>query len=141
MNELSLKQATFVRHYASGDSAAMAARKAGYASSQSDRASQHVLSNPKVRAAVEAARLEIQAATQYDATRAMADLTRVVEFARETRNATAMARATELMMKLNGLLVDRIQLEPLDLAGALIDARRRSPVTIDVTSSDESSTQ
>ncbi len=130
MIELSPRQLLFIKHYTSGlHSAAQAARMAGYAEAHARRSSQYILKNPKVLAAIAEARTKLVESTQYDSERAMAELDTAVTFARETKNATAMARCIELKMKLTGLLIDRVQVETIDLSGVLIEARRRVALT------------
>lgn len=51
---------------------------------------------------------EIVQHTKYDVDRAMQDMREAAAFARETENATALVRAHELMMKLHGLLIERV---------------------------------
>ena len=131
--ELTFRQSAFIKFYAAGNSAALAARKAGYGKEMSLRAAQKVLSSPAVRAAVEDARAQLQKATLYDAERAFADLQEAVEFAKEHKSPMAVVRSYELMAKLAGLMVDRVQIESIDLAGAMAEARKRSPLREPIT--------
>lgn len=103
--ELSIRQAKFVEAYLSGLSATQAVIQAGYASSSaSTRAYKLLKENENVKAAVAAARAEVQAKTGFNAEQAMAELNVGIEFAKKTNNATALARHLELKMKLAGLL-------------------------------------
>ena len=115
MNGLDIRRATFVRHFCSGKSAAESARLAGYAEAYCRNASERLLKQPAVKQAIDRARARLREATEYDQRAAMQELDETIAFARETGNATAMARAVELKAKLNGLLVERR--EDLHLGG------------------------
>lgn len=128
---LTLRKQKFVGEYLSnGGNAAAAARAAGYAP---DHASHQgwVLTNkdPAVRAELERARAELADRTDYKAEKAMQELGDVIAFARETKNATAMARAIELRMRMAGLLVEKVDLNvsaQIDIVGALLEGRARA---------------
>ena len=130
MRELNPRQLTFVKHYTSGlHSAAEAARMSGYAPAHARRASQYILSQQKIKQAIAEARTAIGAATVYDGVAASKELDTVIAFARETKNATAMTRAIEIRLKLHGLLIERVQMTTIDIAGALAEARARAAQT------------
>lgn len=66
----------------------------------------------------------------YDLATAMAEAEAVCAFAKQHKNAMAYCKGTELRAKLSGLLIDRIEVVPVDLLGALQRAEAR---VLDVT--------
>lgn len=104
-NELTVKQSKFVAAYCSGKSATAAAIEAGYAESSARTRGYDLLHQvPAVMEAVKNFRQELREATNYDAEAAMAELEDGLKFSKETKNATALAKFTELKMKMSGLL-------------------------------------
>jgi hypothetical protein len=61
----------------------------------------------------------------YGLAEAMKEAEAVCDFAIKHKNAMAYCKATELRAKLSGLLIDRIEVVPVDLKGALEQARHR----------------
>ena len=66
----------------------------------------------------------------YDLNRAMEESAEVIAFAKQHKHPTAFFFAVRHRAHLSGLLVDRIELTSVDLAGALAKAEKR---VIDVT--------
>jgi phage terminase small subunit len=97
------KRTEFVRLIALGKSQKDAALGAGYSAKSAKR----LMEIPDIKAALEKVKKEIMDSTKYDALAAQAELNDAIEFARTTRNATALVRAVEMKMKLNGLIIDR----------------------------------
>jgi hypothetical protein len=58
-------------------------------------------------AAIAEHRSQLRAEANFNAEKAMAELIEAMQFARETKNATALARCIELRAKLSGLLDTR----------------------------------
>ncbi len=102
------RQAEFVRKYLVIGNATEAYKQAGYTGKAVGVRAYEVLKVPRVAAAVKAGKLDIAKATQYDAKTAMKELEDSITFAKETKNATAVAKLVELKMKLTGLLIERI---------------------------------
>ena len=69
-------------------------------------------------------------AAKYDLTVAMGEANDAAAFARANKNSMALVKATELWAKLSGLLIDRVEIVPVDLVAALERAERR---VVDVT--------
>jgi hypothetical protein len=84
-----------------------AAIEVGYAPTHASQSACRLMKDPLVQQYLERRRAEIAEQTGYTIERAMTDLERDRELAYRTENATAAARCTELMSKLNGLLVDK----------------------------------
>lgn len=61
-------------------------------------------------------------AAVYDLTIAMKEANDAAAFAREKGNSMALVKAVELRSKLSGLLIDRIEVVPVNLSGALTRA-------------------
>lgn len=126
---LPLKHQSFVAEYVvNGGIGTAAAVAAGYAPNSAKHTAYKLLRRPEIKAAVDEARQRIKDAGMYDVDRAMAELYEVIRFARETKNATAMARAVELRARIAGVLTDNINLRTttVDISGALIEARKRA---------------
>ena len=104
---LTPKHLEFIRHYTSGASAHQAALAAGFSPGYASHAAA-LLKNPKIQAELKTMGDKVREQTLYDATAATAELNEAIEFSRSTKNATAAVRAIELKMRLNALLVERI---------------------------------
>lgn len=133
MAGLTLRKQAFVHEYMrNGGNATQAAIGAGYAYNNARTQGYRLVNHDDaVKKELERARAELAERTDYDAEQAMTELGTVIEFARETKNATAMARGVELRMRMAGLLVDKHELNVqgnVDITGALIDARMRSGI-------------
>jgi phage terminase small subunit len=98
----------FVEEYLLCGSAVIAAERAGYHGTSLRRAAQRLLHTPEVAAAIEAGRKALAERNAFTVDKAMAQLQADRAFAVETKNATAAVRASELMAKMSGHLVDRI---------------------------------
>ena len=61
----------------------------------------------------------------YDLSLAMAESLEVIAFAKLKGNAMAYFKAVEHRAKLSGLLIDRIQVEKVDIRSAIIEAEAR----------------
>ncbi|WP_119462932.1 terminase small subunit [Rhodospirillaceae bacterium SYSU D60014] len=106
---VSIEKATdFAAHYLKGGSASAAARAIGYAPASARKTASRLLKDPTVQEMIEKARSELQARASYSADSAMKELDQAMDFARETGNATALARVIELRAKLAGLMVERV---------------------------------
>ncbi len=129
-DRLSLKQVRFVAALIADPDAngARAARVAGYSQKTAADAAHRLLHMPLIRAEVERTRREIAERGGFNAEVAMRRLDDAAQFARDTNNATALARCIELQLRLHGMLVDKaqIQVERVDISGALIEARKRT---------------
>lgn len=133
MAGLTLRKQAFVHEYMrNGNNATQAAIAAGYAYNNARTQGYRLVNHDDaVKAEIERAQAELAERTDYGAEQAMTELGDVIDFARKTSNATAMARAVELRMKMAGLLVDKHELHvqgTVDITGALIDARMRSGI-------------
>jgi phage terminase small subunit len=126
MKELSPKQLLYVQRRVAGDNCAAAARAAGYAEPYARRAADTIeAKNPKIVEAIAAAREEIRKQTLWDADRLIRATTDTIEFARQHRNPMAAIKGLELIAKLTGQLVERVQIETPSIAAALAEARSR----------------
>lgn len=104
------KKARFVQQYLIHGVGAQAAREAGYSPQENaaKAAAWRLLKRDKgVMAAVEAAHASLAKKTLYDSEKAMEELNAAAEFARETKNATALANIMLTKLKLHGLLIER----------------------------------
>lgn len=107
--ELTPRQMVFVENYLRTNDAKSAAIAAGFApKSAAERAHKLLHSVPAVMAAVNKARNAVAKKSEYNLERLMDELNDGMDFARETSNATALARFTELKAKAMGLLIERI---------------------------------
>ncbi len=117
----------FVEALITGVSGAEAARRAGYRESNARGRASALLKDPLVQEELERRRTALREMTAYDVGHAMGELDSCMEFARETKNAGALAKAIELRTKLSGLLIERrdvrgahaIRVEVVNFSGAI----------------------
>src|ERR1044071_3950619 len=124
------KQRRFVDLYAGGMDKVHAARAAGYQGSGANKAGSRLMKNPIGRQAIESVQAQARTVAVYDLATALKEAEDVCAFAKLHKNAMAYCKGTELRAKLSGLLIDRVEIIPVDLVGALERAERR---VIDVT--------
>jgi phage terminase small subunit len=128
---LSAQEAVFVAGLARGmnDKAAMVA--AGYAETTKPYL---ILRRPNVAAAVEKAKAEIRAESKYDTLAAMRELDAFIEKCDRDKNPSRMAqvRAVETKARLNGLLVEKIEVSHHDLGLDRIQALARCVDDVDI---------
>jgi phage terminase small subunit len=118
------RQQKFIEAVASGLSTQEAARHAGFSPSYA-RKSSRLLKQPMIASAIAGIRMEGRKLAAYDVATAMQEALEDHKFAVEKGNAMAAVKATELRAKLSGLLIDRIEVVPVDLRGALDRAEAR----------------
>ena len=102
------RRQAFVEQYLLTGNASLAAQRAGYRGTGIRTTARKLLRNPEVVQAIEAGRKALAERNAFTVDRAMSQLRDDRQFAVETRNATAAVRASELMAKMAGHLVDRI---------------------------------
>jgi hypothetical protein len=107
MTGLHPKKELFATEYLRTGAMKASAIAAGYSPKSASAAATRLLKDPYVVEFLDAARERSLAVAQYGASQAMRELEDGMRFARETKNATALARLIELRMKHAGLLVDR----------------------------------
>jgi hypothetical protein len=98
----------FVEQYLLCGSSLLAAERAGYSGRSLRKTSSRLLHQPEVAAAIEAGRKALAERSNFTFDRAMEQLRADREFAIKTENATAAVRASELMAKMSGHLVERV---------------------------------
>lgn len=109
MKPLNPRQMKFVTEYMKDANGARAAIAAGYSEKTARGAAYHLLHEaPAVIDAIDKARKAVQAKAQYNLQSAMDEAQEAIVFARETENANAYVKAVELRSKLNGLLVEKV---------------------------------
>jgi hypothetical protein len=121
-DELGIRDLKFVAAYALSGVAVKAARDAGF---KSKNASVALMKRPEILAAIEAEKTKIRESTGYNAEAAMADLNRAEEFARENRSPMAVVKCVDARMRLNGLLVERVDITAGPSLIPMLAARKR----------------
>ncbi len=120
------KQRHFVENISCGMPSRAAALAAGYSASFSKVAGHRFRRRPAVVAAVEAIREQGRTLAAYDLAAAMREANDAATFARANKNSMALVKAVELLARLSGLLIDRLELvPPVDMKKALAEAERR----------------
>lgn len=117
---------------ARGLSAQEATRSACYAPGYARKASR-LLKFPVIAKAVAEIRSDARRETVYTLLEAVHEIDNAVLFAYVQKNAMAIAKLLESKGKLFGLYVDRYQEVPVDLKGALAEARGRVLTFVTVT--------
>jgi hypothetical protein len=102
------RQQKFVEYFVLHGNGAAAARAAGYSPRRDRQTAAVLMKAGPVVAAIAEARRALAEAAEFTMDRAMQQLREDREFAIRTENATAAVRASELMAKLSGHLVERI---------------------------------
>ena len=127
MQVLTPKRGTFVKHYLETSNGTEAARKAGYAPAFCSQEAYRLLRRADVSAAIDAARTTLAEASIYDIQRAMNEAMAGIRFAIKTGNANALAKLVEHRARLNGLLIERVDMrvELPDVRKAINEAKRR----------------
>jgi hypothetical protein len=84
-----------------------------------------MMKNPAVVLELETIRSAARHEAVYDIQEAVKEIDKAVLFAYAQKNAMAIAKLLESKGKLFGLYVERVQIETVDLKGALHEARTR----------------
>ena len=109
---LTAKKQRFIDAYVAGNSAAAAARMAGYAESTARQWAYRLLTeDDRVKAEVERLQAETRERNAITVDSMVKQLEEDRQFARETENTTAAVRASEIKAKLSGLLHDKVKVE------------------------------
>jgi hypothetical protein len=127
------KQCRYAENIATGMDSRAAARSDGYSESFSKVVAHRFRANPAIVKAVEDIRKKGRDMAAYGLVEAMEEAEDVCAFAKLHKNAMAYCKATELRAKLSGLLIDRVEIMPIDLRGALLAAQSRVLTAIDIT--------
>jgi len=123
-SELNPRLQQLVALVATGLPVQQAARQAGFSPSYSRKASR-LLKHPAVAQALARIQAEARTVVVYGLVEAMKEADDAAAFARKNKNSMALVKACELRAKLSGLLIDRIEVVPVDLRGVLEKAERR----------------
>ncbi len=100
----------FVEHFLLCSVAQTAAQRAGYTGTGIRRTAHRLLHSPSVAAAIELGRKALAERANFTFDRAMNQLRDDRTFAIETKNATAAVRASELMTRMSGHLIDKVDM-------------------------------
>ena len=122
---LTKQQIALLDHYATCHNGTESALKAGYSKSSAPQMAKRTLKNPKGQEYLLHIQTKTRAITGYDLAAACADIRRAIDFAYEKGNAMAVVKGNELLLKANGLLVERHIHETIDLTAALQAAKAR----------------
>lgn len=101
----------FVEEYVKDGNAKRSAQAAGFSAGSSSQNGVYLLRDPYVVEALETARKRAQEKCDYNAEQAMKEANDAIAFAINTGNANAYVKAVELRAKIQGLLVDKIDLK------------------------------
>jgi hypothetical protein len=102
------KWQSFVEHYLLTGNGTLAAKRAGYSVRDFRGIAGRLLRRPEVAAAVAEGRRALAEHASFSFDKAMQQLRDDRDFAIKTENATAAVRASELMAKMSGFLVERV---------------------------------
>lgn len=122
---LASQQAEYVRLVTGGMRPRDAALKAGYSLSYAKKATQRLNQLPSVAKEVALIQAKGREAAAYTLATAMQEAQDAANFAKLHKNSMAYVKAVELRSKLSGLLIDRVQVEKIDITAALLEAQAR----------------
>lgn len=122
---LTQKQIKFLDAYAVSHNATDAAMSVGYTKSSAPQMARRTLENPRAVEYLSSLQQGSRAIVSYDIATAMRESLEVIQFAKEKGNAMAYFKAVEHRAKLSGLLIDRIQVEKIDIRSAIYEAEAR----------------
>lgn len=109
--QLPTKKAAFVLNVAAGMIPADALLKAGWQMKRTvagSTASRLLREDEAVKDAVAAIKADMAKRAEYDFDKFMVEMNEAAQFAKDTKNATALVRAVELKGKASGHIVDRV---------------------------------
>jgi phage terminase small subunit len=127
---LTPRQEHYVNGILSGLNPTESAQRAGYGPAYSKVAVSRVSAVPVVKQAIQTGHAELRKKAMYDVEQAVVEVDKAIKFGYERANPMSVAKLLELKAKLFGLLIERIQVEEVDLRVALEEARHR---VIDIT--------
>jgi hypothetical protein len=122
-----------LQRVARGEDWPSAAKLEGYSHSYARVISTRMMRNSAAAAVLEEIRQKGREMAAFGLVEAMREADDAATFAREKGNSMALVKAVELRSKLSGLLIDRVELVPVDLVAALERAERRVSNPIDIT--------
>jgi hypothetical protein len=102
--DLSPKHLKFIEAYVATSNMKMAATIAGFSPTNAS----HLIKQPAIKKALDAIREKSLIVSSWNLEKAMIEADQGIAFARETGNANAFAKFSELKAKYNGLLIDRM---------------------------------
>ena len=125
-----IRRERFIGELATGQSAAGAARRAGYSEHYAKRAAHNLAKAPEVQSAVAEIPAKVREDAELTAEKYMAMLMEALGEAKSAKQYTAAAKLPSTIGKLGGLLTDRLAVlhGQVDLAGRLKPHRRTSMV-------------
>lgn len=123
--QLSAAQVRFLDSWAKTHDKKTAMFSAGWSASSAPQMARRTLEHPRAQEYLERLQLQSRAIVGYTVATAMEEAAQSMIYAKEKGNAMAYVKAVELRCKLSGLLIDRIQVEKVDLTAALEAAQAR----------------
>jgi phage terminase small subunit len=105
---LNPQQERFVSEYLITSNGTRSAIAAGYSPKSAHSTSQDLLKHPAIKAAIAKGVEKIREKGIYGLEMAMKETEEGMEFARATKNATALASILQLRAKLNGLVIEKM---------------------------------
>lgn len=140
---LSVKETLFVGDYVKTGNAVQSMVHAGWSPGYARKSASAILRRPRVAAAIEKVRKQLEDDTGYDLRAAYKEVCELLTEARVAKQLTAASSLYTTKVKLFGLLVDKMRLQvdaKPSLVDAIADARGRAglppvstPLMIDIT--------
>ena len=124
-HRLTEKEKALLDHYALHHNGTQAGISAGYTKRSAPQMFQRLMKNQTAQEYLGKIQQQSRAMMAYNLTTAMAESLEVIQYAKEKGNAMAYFKAVEHRAKLSGLLIDRIQVEKVDIRSAIIEAEAR----------------
>ena len=129
---LNARQQRLVELVATGIPVQQAAQQAGFSPSYARKASK-LLKLPAIATAVADIRERGRSLAAYNLATAMREAQEVIDFAKKHKNSMAYFKAVQHRADLSGLLLQRVEISTVDLAGSLQRARSRVIDVLNVT--------
>lgn len=121
------QQLIFIEKYLEHGNGTLAAEQAGYTKSNASGQAYALLQIPKIKEAIKNGQKASQARMSYGLDQAMQEAQECIDFAKQTDNANAYAKAVELRAKLNGLIIDKHDVRSLGNFKLVIEGVRDVP--------------
>ncbi|MDY0872824.1 terminase small subunit [Dongia rigui] len=124
--DLTPQQDKFVDLVVGGMNASQAAREAGYSKEYARRAADKLIrNNTRIRAAIDKRRQVLRDSMAITRENRVKSILEDMELARQHKNMNAVMKGQEIVAKMGGLMIDKVEMTQVSVIEALAAARAR----------------